>query len=160
VSFRSGIGFDVHRLVEGRPLTLGGVTVLNDRGLEGHSDADVVTHAIIDALLGAAALGDIGDHFPDNDAKWKDARSVELLTQVRDKLAQRGYAIRSLDVSVMCEAPRLGPYRDRMRAELASAARLDRSQVNIKFGTNEGMGFIGRGEGIAAMAVATIEWVG
>jgi 2-C-methyl-D-erythritol 2,4-cyclodiphosphate synthase len=160
VSFRSGIGFDVHRLVEGRPLTLGGVTVLNDRGLEGHSDADVVTHAIMDALLGAAALGDIGDHFPDNDAKWKDARSVELLTQVRDKLAQRGYAIRSLDVSVMCEAPRLGPYRDRMRAELASAARLDRSQVNIKFGTNEGMGFIGRGEGIAAMAVATIEWVG
>jgi 2-C-methyl-D-erythritol 2,4-cyclodiphosphate synthase len=160
VSFRSGIGFDVHRLVEGRPLTLGGVTVLNDRGLEGHSDADVVTHAIIDALLGAAALGDIGDHFPDNDAKWKDARSVELLTQVRDKLAQRGYAIRSLDVSVMCEAPRLSPYRDRMRAELASAARLDRSQVNIKFGTNEGMGFIGRGEGIAAMAVATIEWVG
>jgi 2-C-methyl-D-erythritol 2,4-cyclodiphosphate synthase len=160
VSFRSGIGFDVHRLVEGRPLTLGGVTVLNDRGLEGHSDADVVTHAIIDALLGAAALGDIGDHFPDNDAKWKDARSVELLTQVRDKLAQRGYAIRSLDVSVMCEAPRLGPYRDRMRAELASAARLDRSQVNIKFGTNEGMGFVGRGEGIAAMAVATIEWVG
>lgn len=160
MSFRSGIGFDVHRLVEGRPLTLGGVTVLNDRGLEGHSDADVVTHAIIDALLGAAALGDIGDHFPDNDAKWKDARSVELLTQVRDKLAQRGYAIRSLDVSVMCEAPRLGPYRDRMRAELASAARLDRSQVNIKFGTNEGMGFIGRGEGIAAMAVATIEWVG
>jgi 2-C-methyl-D-erythritol 2,4-cyclodiphosphate synthase len=160
VSFRSGIGFDVHRLVEGRQLTLGGVTVLNDRGLEGHSDADVVTHAIMDALLGAAALGDIGDHFPDNDARWKDARSVELLTQVRDKLAQRGYAIRSLDVSVMCEAPRLGPYRDRMRAELASAARLDRSQVNIKFGTNEGMGFIGRGEGIAAMAIATIEWVG
>jgi 2-C-methyl-D-erythritol 2,4-cyclodiphosphate synthase len=160
VSFRSGIGFDVHRLVEGRPLVLGGVTVLSDRGLEGHSDADVLTHAIMDALLGAGALGDIGDHFPDTDKKWKDARSVDLLTQVRDKLAHRGYAIRSIDASVMCEAPRLGPYRDRMRTELARAARLDRTQVSVKFGTNEGMGFVGRGEGIACMATATIEWVG
>ena len=160
MSFRSGIGFDVHRFEEGRPLVLGGVTVLSDRGLKGHSDADVLTHAIMDALLGAAALGDIGDHFPDTDAKWKDARSVELLTVVRDKLAQRGYAIRSIDASVVCEAPRLGPYRDRMRLELAAAARLDRNQVSVKFGTNEGMGFVGRGEGIAAMATATIEWVG
>jgi 2-C-methyl-D-erythritol 2,4-cyclodiphosphate synthase len=160
VSFRSGIGFDVHRFAEGRPLVLGGVTVLSDRGLEGHSDADVLTHAIMDALLGAAALGDIGDHFPDTDAKWKDARSVDLLTQVRDRLAQRGYAIRSIDASVICEAPRLGPYRDRMRAEIAAAARLDRTQVSVKFGTNEGMGFVGRGEGVACMATATIEWVG
>lgn len=160
MSFRSGIGFDVHRFETGRPLVLGGVTVLSDRGLKGHSDADVLTHAIMDALLGAAALGDIGDHFPDTDAKWKDARSVELLTVVRDKLAQRGYAIRSIDASVVCEAPRLGPYRDRMRLELAAAARLDRNQVSVKFGTNEGMGFVGRGEGIAAMATATIEWVG
>jgi 2-C-methyl-D-erythritol 2,4-cyclodiphosphate synthase len=150
----------VHRLVEGRQLVLGGVTVLNDRGLEGHSDADVLTHALMDALLGAAAMGDIGDHFPDTDPEWKDARSIDLLTQVRDRLAHRGYAIRSLDVSVLCEAPRLGPYRERMVAELAGAVRVDRSQVNVKFGTNEGMGFIGRGEGIAAMAVATIEWVG
>ncbi|MFL5895638.1 MAG: 2-C-methyl-D-erythritol 2,4-cyclodiphosphate synthase [Thermoleophilaceae bacterium] len=160
MSFRSGIGYDVHRLAEGRPLVLAGVTVLSDRGLEGHSDADVVTHALMDALLGAAALGDIGDHFPDTDKEWKDARSVELLTHVRDKLAHRGYAIRSLDVSVLCETPRLAPYRDRMIAELAAAARLDRSQVSVKFGTNEGLGFIGRGDGIAAMAVATIEWVG
>jgi 2-C-methyl-D-erythritol 2,4-cyclodiphosphate synthase len=160
MTYRSGTGYDVHRLVEGRPLVLGGITVLSDRGLQGHSDADVLTHALMDALLGAAALGDIGDHFPDTDKQWKDARSVELLTQVRDKLAQRGYAIRSLDATVLCEAPRLGPYRDRIRAELAAAARLDRSQVSVKFGTNEGMGFVGRGEGIAAMAAATIEWVG
>jgi 2-C-methyl-D-erythritol 2,4-cyclodiphosphate synthase len=160
MSFRAGIGFDVHRFTDARPLVLGGVTVLSDRGLEGHSDADVLTHAIMDALLGAAALGDIGDHFPDSDEKWKDARSVDLLTVVRDKLAQRGYAIRSLDASVVCEAPRLGPYRDRMRQELAAAVRLDRSQVSVKFGTNEGMGFVGRGEGIACLATATIEWVG
>jgi 2-C-methyl-D-erythritol 2,4-cyclodiphosphate synthase len=160
MSFRSGIGFDVHRFTEGRPLVLGGVTVLSDRGLQGHSDADVLTHAIMDALLGAAALGDIGDHFPDTDEKWRDARSVDLLTVVRDKLAQRGYAIRSLDASVVCEAPRLGPYRDRMRQELAAAVRLDRNQVSVKFGTNEGMGFVGRGEGIACLATATIEWVG
>jgi 2-C-methyl-D-erythritol 2,4-cyclodiphosphate synthase len=160
VSVATGIGWDSHRLVEGRPLILGGVTIPFDRGLAGHSDADVVTHAIMDALLGAAALGDIGDHFPDNDEKWKGARSVELLTTVRDKLAQRGYAIRSLDAAVMCEAPRLGPYRDRMRQEIAAATRLDRSQVSVKFGTNEGLGFVGRGEGIACMATATIEWVG
>lgn len=160
MSFRSGIGFDVHRFEEGRELVLGGVTVLSDKGLAGHSDADVVTHAIMDALLGAAALGDIGDHFPDSDDKWKDVRSVEMLTTVRDKLAQRGYAIRSVDAAVMCEAPRLGPYRDRMRQQIAAATRLDRSQVSVKFGTNEGLGFVGRGEGIACMATATIEWVG
>jgi 2-C-methyl-D-erythritol 2,4-cyclodiphosphate synthase len=160
MTFRSGIGLDVHRFAEGRELVLGGVTVLSDRGLQGHSDADVVTHAIMDALLGAAAFGDIGDHFPDTDAKWKDARSVEMLTAVCDKLAHRGYSIRSIDASVVCEAPRLGPYRDRMRDELAKAARLDRNLVSVKFGTNEGMGFVGRGEGIACLATATIEWVG
>jgi 2-C-methyl-D-erythritol 2,4-cyclodiphosphate synthase len=160
VSFRSGIGFDVHRFTQGRPLVLGGVTVLSDRGLQGHSDADVLTHAIMDALLGAAALGDIGDHFPDTDDTWKDARSIDLLAAVRDKLAHHGYAIRSLDASVVCEHPRLGPYRDRMRQELAAAVRLDRNQVSVKFGTNEGMGFVGRGEGIACLATATIEWVG
>ena len=115
---RSGTGYDVHKLVEGRPLVLGGVTVLSDRGLDGHSDADVLTHAVMDALLGAAALGDIGDHFPDSDDNWKDARSIDLLAQVRAKLAQRGYAIRSIDSTVLCETPRLGPYRDRMRQEI------------------------------------------
>jgi 2-C-methyl-D-erythritol 2,4-cyclodiphosphate synthase len=160
MSFRAGIGYDVHRFAEGRELVLGGVTVLSDKGLIGHSDADVLTHAVMDALLGAAGLGDIGDHFPDTDAKWKDARSVELLTQVRDEVSKRGFAIRSVDAAVQCEAPRLGPYRDRMRVELAAAMRVDRSQVNVKFGTNEGMGFVGRGEGIACQAIATIEWVG
>ena len=160
MSFRAGIGYDVHRFAEGRELVLGGVTVLSDRGLVGHSDADVLTHAVMDALLGAAALGDIGDHFPDTDAKWKNARSVEMLTTVRDKIAQRGYAIRSVDAALQCETPRLGPYRDRMRAELAAAMRVDRGVVNVKFGTNEGMGFVGRGEGIACQAIATIEWVG
>ena len=160
MTFRSGIGYDVHRFAEGRELVLGGVTVLNDKGLAGHSDADVVTHAVMDALLGAAALGDIGDHFPDTDKEWKDARSVELLTIVRDKIAQRGYAIRAVDAAIQCEAPRLGPYRDRMRSELAAAMRIDRTQVNVKFGTNEGLGFVGRGEGIACQAIATIEWVG
>ena len=157
---RSGTGYDVHKLVEGRPLVLGGVTVLSDRGLDGHSDADVLTHAVMDALLGAAALGDIGDHFPDSDDNWKDARSIDLLAQVRAKLAQRGYAIRSIDSTVLCETPRLGPYRDRMRTEIAGALRIDRGQVSVKFGTNEGMGFVGRGEGIVAMAAASIEWVG
>ena len=157
---RIGQGFDVHPFAEGRKLVIGGVEIPHHKGLLGHSDADVLTHAICDALLGAAGLGDIGDHFPDTEARWKNARSVDLLTQVRDKLAQRGYAIRSLDATVLCELPRLGPYRDRMRTELASAARLDRTEVSVKFGTNEGMGFVGRGEGIAAMAVATIEWVG
>ena len=160
MTFRTGIGYDVHRFAEGRELVLGGVTVLSDKGLTGHSDADVLTHAIMDALLGAAALGDIGDHFPDSDQKWKDARSIEMLTIVRDKIAQRGYAIRSIDAAVQCEAPRLGPDRDRMRAELAAAMRIDRSQVNVKFGTNEGMGFVGRGEGIGCFATAAIEWVG
>ena len=160
MTYRTGLGYDVHTFAEGRELVLGGVTVLNDKGLAGHSDADVVTHAIMDALLGAAALGDIGDHFPDTDEKWKDARSVEMLTTVRDKIAQRGYAIRNIDVIVQCEAPRLGPYRDRMRTELAAAMRVDRSQVNVKFGTNEGMGFVGRGEGIACQAIANVEWVG
>ena len=160
MTFRAGIGYDVHRFAEGRELVLAGVTVLNDKGLVGHSDADVVTHAVMDALLGAAALGDIGDHFPDSDEKWKDARSVEMLTMVRDKIAQRGYAIRAVDAAIQCEAPRLGPYRDRMRSELAAAMRIDRTQVNVKFGTNEGLGFVGRGEGIACQAIATIEWVG
>src|SRR5947209_15571131 len=132
MSHRSGIGFDVHRFAAGRPLVLGGVTVLSDRGLEGHSDADVVTHAIMDALLGAAAMGDIGDHFPDTDPTWKDARSVELLAQVRDRIAQRGYAISNVDAAVMCEAPRLAPYRDRMQTELARATRLDRNQISVK----------------------------
>jgi 2-C-methyl-D-erythritol 2,4-cyclodiphosphate synthase len=151
---RTGIGWDSHRLVEGRPLVLGGVTVPSERGLAGHSDADVLTHAVIDALLGAAGLGDIGEHFPDSDERWRDADSLELLRAVAGMLG----SVRPVhvDATVVCEAPRLGPYRDEMRAALASAVGLEAAAVNVKFTTAEGMGFIGRGEGVAAMAVATV----
>src|SRR3954452_22849259 len=132
MTFRSGIGYDVHRLVEGRPLVLGGITVLSDRGLLGHSDADALTHAVMDALLGAAGLGDIGDHFPDTDGKWKDARWVELLNNVRDKFEQRGDGFRSGAPALQREPPRLGPYRARIGAELAAAMRVDRGLVNVK----------------------------
>ena len=155
---RAGIGYDSHRLVEGRRLVLGGVEIEGaERGLVGHSDADVLTHAAIDALLGAAGLGDIGQHFPDTDERWRDADSLVLLSGVRALLADRGMAIRHLDASVVCEAPRLGPYREAMRASLARAMGLGPAEVNLKFTTNEGMGLIGRGEGIAAFAVATVE---
>ena len=157
---RVGQGYDVHRTAEGRELVLGGITVPSERGLEAYSDGDVLTHAIMDALLGATGLGDIGDHFPDTDPRWKDARSVELLAGLRETLAARGWAVRSVDSTVLCEAPRLAPYRDRMRDELARALRVDRTAMSVKFGTNEGLGFVGRGEGIAAMAVALVEWAG
>ena len=157
---RVGQGYDVHRTAPGRELVLGGVTILSDVGLEAWSDGDVLTHAVMDAMLGAAGLGDIGDHFPDTDERWRGARSVELLAGLRERLASRGWAARSVDATVVCEAPRLAPYRDRMRDELAHALRLDRTAVNVKFGTNEGLGFLGRGEGIAAMAVVVAEWAG
>jgi 2-C-methyl-D-erythritol 2,4-cyclodiphosphate synthase len=154
---RSGIGWDSHRLVEGRPLVLGGVAVPDaPRGLVGHSDADVLTHAVIDALLGAAGLGDIGLHFPDTDERWKDADSLELLRTTRSMLRDAGLAPRHIDATVVCEEPRLSPYRDEMRAALASAAGLSADAVNVKFTTAERMGFIGRGEGVAALAIATV----
>jgi 2-C-methyl-D-erythritol 2,4-cyclodiphosphate synthase len=152
---RSGIGWDSHRLVEGRPLVLGGVRVPDaPRGLEGHSDADVLTHAVIDALLGAAGLGDIGMHFPDTDERWRDADSLELLRAVRGMLGDASPV--HVDATVVCEEPRLSPFRDEMRAALASALDLPAASVNVKFTTAERMGFIGRGEGVAAMAVATV----
>jgi len=157
---RVGQGYDVHRTAAGRELVLGGVTVLSEVGLEAYSDGDVLTHAIMDAMVGATGLGDIGDHFPDSDPRWKDARSVDLLAGLRETLASRGWAVRSVDATILCEAPRLAPYRDRMREELARALRLDRTAINVKFGTNERLGFVGRGEGIAAMAVALVEWAG
>ena len=154
---RSGIGYDSHRFVDGRPLILGGVEVPDaPRGLGGHSDADVLTHAVMDALLGAAALGDIGAHFPDTDERWRDADSVTLLGEVRRMLTQSGWAPMNVDATVICEAPRLGSHRDAMRRRLADAAGLGVEAVSVKFTTNEGMGFVGRGEGIAALAVATI----
>jgi len=151
---RAGIGYDSHRLVEGRPLVLGGVEIAGaERGLAGWSDADVLTHAVIDALLGAAGLGDIGQHFPDTDERWRDADSIELLRAVRELLPARPLHV---DATVVCEAPKLAGHRDAMRARLAGALGIDASAVNVKFTTGEGMGFVGRGEGIAAQAIATI----
>jgi 2-C-methyl-D-erythritol 2,4-cyclodiphosphate synthase len=153
---RSGIGWDSHRLEEGRALVLGGVRIEHPLGLAGHSDADVLTHAVIDALLGAAGLGDIGVHFPDTDERWRDADSIELLRAVREMLAREGAAPLHVDATVACEAPRLGPYRDEMQARLAGAVDLPAAAVNVKFTTAERMGFVGRGEGIAALAIATL----
>jgi len=154
---RAGIGFDSHRLEPGRRLVLGGVEIPDaELGLTGHSDADVLTHAIIDALLGAAGLGDIGEHFPDTDDRWKDADSIELLRAVREQLGAAGYIPANVDATLACEAPKLGPFRDEMRTRLAEAAGLEDDAVSVKFTTGEGMGFVGRGEGMAALAVATI----
>jgi 2-C-methyl-D-erythritol 2,4-cyclodiphosphate synthase len=157
MSARAGIGYDSHRLAEGRRLVLGGVEVESELGLDGHSDADVLTHAVIDSLLGAAGLGDIGQHFPDDDERWRDADSIALLEEVCGFLGDHGWVPRHLDATVLCEQPRLAPYRDRMRERLAGAIGLPAFQVNVKFTTNEGMGFVGRGEGMASMAVSTVE---
>ncbi|MEJ7750144.1 MAG: 2-C-methyl-D-erythritol 2,4-cyclodiphosphate synthase [Thermoleophilaceae bacterium] len=158
MSARSGIGYDSHRLAEGRRLLLGGVEVPGaERGLTGHSDADVLTHATIDALLGAAGLGDIGQHYPDTDERWRDADSIELLAEVSRFLTEHGWTVRHIDTTVICEAPKLGAHRDAMRARLADTVGLAPLEVNVKFTTNEGMGFVGRQEGIAALAVATVE---
>jgi 2-C-methyl-D-erythritol 2,4-cyclodiphosphate synthase len=157
VSARSGIGYDSHRLSGGRRLVLGGVEIPGAaRGLTGHSDADVLAHAVIDALLGAAALGDIGQHFPDTDQRFKDADSIVLLREAVVMLAAEGLAPLHLDTTVIAEAPKLGPHRDLIRDSLAAALGLDRGSVSVKFTTNEGMGFLGREEGMAAMAVATV----
>jgi 2-C-methyl-D-erythritol 2,4-cyclodiphosphate synthase len=154
---RSGIGWDSHRLVEGRPLVLGGVAVPDaPLGLAGHSDADVLTHAIIDALLGAAGLGDIGMHFPDTEERWKGADSLELLRTTVSLVREADVSPLHIDATVVCEEPRLSPYRDEMRASLASAVGLPADAVNVKFTTGERMGFIGRGEGVAALAIATV----
>jgi 2-C-methyl-D-erythritol 2,4-cyclodiphosphate synthase len=151
-----GIGWDSHRLVAGRPLILGGVTIPHDRGLDGHSDADVLTHAIIDALLGAAALGDIGQHFPDSDERYRDADSIELLRAVVAMLAERGLDVAHVDTTVIMERPKLAGHRDAIRASLAAALGVEPENVNVKASTGEGMGFVGREEGVAALAVTTV----
>ncbi|MEA2158144.1 MAG: 2-C-methyl-D-erythritol 2,4-cyclodiphosphate synthase [Solirubrobacteraceae bacterium] len=155
----TGIGYDCHRFAEGRRLVLGGIEIEHDRGLSGHSDADVLVHAVIDALLGAAALGDIGDHFPDTDERYRNADSIELLNAAVALLAQRGFAIRHVDATVLIERPKLAPARERIRASLAQAIGLDLAHVSVKATRGEGMGFIGREEGAAALAVATVEAV-
>jgi 2-C-methyl-D-erythritol 2,4-cyclodiphosphate synthase len=156
VSVTTGIGWDSHRLVEGRPLILGGVTIPHDRGLAGHSDADVLTHAVIDALLGAAALGDIGQHFPDTDERFRNADSLGLLRLVVGFLGTQGFAVAHVDATVVMERPKLAPHRDAIRERLAASLAVDRGHVNVKASTGEGMGFVGRGEGVAALAVATL----
>jgi 2-C-methyl-D-erythritol 2,4-cyclodiphosphate synthase len=155
--WRAGIGFDTHRLEPGRRLVLGGVEIDGaERGLAGHSDADVLTHAVIDALLGAAGLGDIGQHFPDTDERWKDADSLDLLRSACELLRDKRYEMINVDATVMCELPKLSPFRAQMCERLAAAAGVEPDAVNVKFTTGEGMGFVGRGEGIAALAVATV----
>jgi 2-C-methyl-D-erythritol 2,4-cyclodiphosphate synthase len=154
---RTGLGFDTHAFSRDRPLVLGGVDIPHEEGLSGHSDADVLTHAVIDALLGAAGLGDIGQHFPDTDARFKDADSLDLLRTVVTYLDGHGFALGNVDATVVLERPRLAPYREAIRDSLAAALGLAADAVNVKATTGEGLGFVGRGEGAAAMAVATLE---
>jgi 2-C-methyl-D-erythritol 2,4-cyclodiphosphate synthase len=152
----TGIGWDSHRFAPGRRLVLGGVDVPHDRGLAGHSDADVLTHAIIDALLGAAGLGDIGQHFPDTDERWRDADSLALLRAVVEHVGAAGLRITHVDATVVLERPKLGPHREAIRARLADGLGVEAAHVNVKATTGEGMGFVGREEGVAALAVATL----
>lgn len=154
---RIGHGYDVHRLVNGRPLILGGVDIPFGYGLEGHSDADVLTHAIMDALLGAAALGDIGLHFPDNDDTYLGADSIGLLKKCGELLENKGYAVVNIDSTVICQRPRLRAHIDHMRANIAGALGMDIMDVSVKATTEEGLGFTGGGEGIAAHAVCLID---
>jgi 2-C-methyl-D-erythritol 2,4-cyclodiphosphate synthase len=154
---RVGLGFDVHALVEGRKLILGGVEIPFHKGLDGWSDADVLIHAVMDALLGAAALGDIGIHFPTGDSQYKNISSLELLTRVKQLLDEKGWTAGNIDVMIMAEAPKLKPHMETMARNIAKALSIDAADVSIKAGTNEGLGFVGRGEGIAAQAVALLE---
>ena len=154
---RVGIGYDIHRLVKGRPLILGGVTIAYEKGLLGHSDADVLVHAICDALLGAAGLGDIGLHFPDTDPQLKDISSLKLLSKICHKLAEKRFRIINLDSTIFAEAPRLGSYRHEMQNSLAKEMNIAPNAVNIKATTTEGLGVIGKGQGIGAICVALIE---
>ena len=157
---RVGIGYDSHRFVDNRPLILGGVTIPHTQGLSGHSDADAVAHAITDALLGAAGLGDIGQHFPPSDDQWKDADSIQLLVAAYDLLERHNYQAVNIDVTVICEQPRLLPHIPAMRERIAAALGIAPTHVSIKGKTNEGMGWIGRGEGVAVMAVACVNAIG
>jgi 2-C-methyl-D-erythritol 2,4-cyclodiphosphate synthase len=159
-TLRVGIGYDVHRLVEGRPLVLGGVRIPHERGLEGHSDADALCHAVIDALLGAAALGDIGQHFPDTDERWRGADSIALLRYTTELLASRDLVVGNVDSVIVAEAPRLAPHIGAMRERLADALAVDVESVSVKATTDEGMGPVGRREGIAVRAVALVRGAG
>ncbi len=154
---RIGMGYDVHRLVEGRKLVLGGVTIPFDKGLLGHSDADVLVHAVCDALLGAAGLGDIGLHFPDTDPEYKDVSSIKILAKTYELISGKGFTIMNLDSTIFAYAPKLSPYRDAMQKNIARAIEIEPDRVNVKATTFEGLGMIGKGEGIGAMCVALID---
>ena len=154
---RVGIGCDVHPLVSGRKLVLGGVEIPSDLGLEGHSDADALCHAIVDALLGAAALGDIGHYFPSSDPRYKGARSLDFLGQVATLVGERGWRIGNIDATILAQGTRLAPFHDRMRSNIGAALGISREQVNMKSTGTDGLGLVGRGEGIAVQAVALLE---
>lgn len=154
---RIGIGYDIHRLVEGRQLILGGVDVPFGKGLDGHSDADVLSHSICDALLGAAALGDIGQHFPDDDPRYKDASSITMLRLVEDLLRNQGFRVQCIDATILAEAPKLAPFINRIRGRIARALNVSIDCVSVKAKTHEGLGVIGSGEAIAAQAVCLLD---
>ena len=154
---RMGLGYDVHRLTEGRDLIIGGVKIPYELGLLGHSDADVLLHAVMDALLGAAALGDIGQHFPDNDPAYAGADSLALLRAVGRILSDAGWTVGNIDATIIAQRPKMAPHRERMRANIAEALGIDISQVSVKATTEEGLGFTGEGLGIAAQAICLIE---
>lgn len=156
---RVGMGYDVHRLVEDRDLILGGVKIPYEKGLLGHSDADVLLHAIMDALLGAAALGDIGKHFPDNDDKYKGISSIELLKQVGVLLDEKNYIIENIDATIIAQKPKMRPYIEDMRKNIADALKIQVDQVNVKATTEEGLGFTGTGEGISSQAICSLNYV-
>ncbi|HEX3510422.1 MAG TPA: 2-C-methyl-D-erythritol 2,4-cyclodiphosphate synthase [Solirubrobacteraceae bacterium] len=156
MSALAGIGYDSHRLAPGRRLVLGGVEIPHEEGLDGHSDADVLTHALIDAMLGAAGLGDIGEHFPDTDERYRDADSLGLLARVCELLDVAGLDVVNVDCSVVIERPKLAPHRDAIRERLAGVLGIEPRRVGVKATTGEGMGFVGRGEGVAALAVASL----
>jgi 2-C-methyl-D-erythritol 2,4-cyclodiphosphate synthase len=156
---RIGVGYDVHAFAEARRLVLGGVEVPHTHGLAGHSDADVLTHALMDAILGAARLGDIGQHFPDTDERWRGADSLDLLRRVGDLMRGRGWFLVDADCVLVLEQPKVSVYRDAMRSAMAGALGVDPDRIGLKATTTEGLGFAGRGEGVAAHAVALLEWV-
>lgn len=156
---RIGMGYDVHKLVEGRKLILGGVEIPYEKGLLGHSDADVLLHAIMDALLGAAALGDIGKHFPDTDPAYKGISSLKLLEHVAGLLEEHRFVIENIDATIIAQKPKMRPYIDRMRENIAAALQMDLDQINVKATTEEGLGFTGNGEGISSQAVCMLEKV-
>lgn len=158
-SFRIGHGYDVHKLVQGRALILGGVEIEYERGCLGHSDADVLLHAIMDSLLGAAALGDIGRHFPDTDPAYKGASSIDLLKKVVDLLNKKGASVVNIDATLILQRPKVAPYIDKMRDNIADAVGISRDAVNVKATTEEGLGFTGSREGVSAHAVALIEYI-